>query len=111
MGLNHGRRDPDEVRVGDVIDSWRVIGVEPLAPAHAFLRHEGPGRGRPGVRDRGNRARASGASPSPPTGTRPASGGSLYWYAMFPAHLVLFDALVKEIARRASVLDEATGKS
>jgi hypothetical protein len=37
--------------------------------------------------------------------------GLAYWYAMFPAHLVLFDALVKEIARRASALDSATGKS
>jgi len=37
--------------------------------------------------------------------------GLAYWYAMFPAHLVLFDALVKEIARRASALDGATGDS
>ena len=28
--------------------------------------------------------------------------GLVYWYAMFPAHLVLFDALVKEIAARAT---------
>ena len=56
VALNHGRRDPDDVRVGDVIDSWRVIGVEPARRLTLVLRHEGAGGGRARVRDRGNRA-------------------------------------------------------
>jgi hypothetical protein len=28
-GLNRGRRDPAQLRVGDTVDSWQVIGLEP----------------------------------------------------------------------------------
>ena len=28
-GLTRGRRDPHEIAVGDVIDFWRVVTVEP----------------------------------------------------------------------------------
>ncbi|MEZ5581671.1 MAG: DUF2867 domain-containing protein [Candidatus Competibacteraceae bacterium] len=28
-GLNHSRRHPTAVRLGDIIDSWRVVGLEP----------------------------------------------------------------------------------
>jgi hypothetical protein len=37
--------------------------------------------------------------------------GLIYWYVMIPAHLVLFDALVKEIARRALALDASDSRS
>ena len=29
VGLRRGRRDPDELRVGDALDFWRVEAVEP----------------------------------------------------------------------------------
>ncbi len=107
IGLHRGRRDPQEVRVGDVIDSWRVIGVEPERRLTLAFGMKAPGAGvlefeieevAPGER------RLAVTAYWHPAGV----WGLLYWYAMFPAHLVLFDALVKAIARRARVLDAAT---
>jgi uncharacterized protein YbjT (DUF2867 family) len=106
VGLNRGRRDPQEVRVGDVIDSWRVIGVEPERRLTLAFGMKAPGAGvlefeieevAPGER------RLAVTAYWHPAGV----WGLLYWYAMFPAHLVLFDALVKAILRRAQSLDNA----
>ena len=54
-GFRRGRRDPDEVRVGDALDFWRVEAVEPgrlmrlraemKVPGQAWLQFEaGPAR-------------------------------------------------------------------
>ena len=45
IGLHHGRRDPDHLRVGDVIDSWRVIGVEPERRLTLAFGMKAPGAG------------------------------------------------------------------
>ena len=45
VAMNRGRRDPDEVRVGDVIDSWRVIGVEPERRLTLVFGMKAPGAG------------------------------------------------------------------
>ena len=110
VGMNHGRRDPDEVRVGDVIDSWRVIGVEPQRRLTLAFGMKAPGAGvlefeieEVSPQER----RIAVTAYWHPAGV----WGLAYWYAMFPAHLVLFDALVKEIARRAVALGTTTGKS
>lgn len=29
VGLNRGRRDPDELRVGDAVDFWTVVELQP----------------------------------------------------------------------------------
>jgi uncharacterized protein YbjT (DUF2867 family) len=104
VGMNHGRRDPQDVRVGDVIDSWRVIGVEPGRRLTLAFGMKAPGAGvlefeieeiSPGER------RIAVTAYWHPAGV----WGLAYWYAMFPAHVVLFDAMVKEIARRACAVD------
>jgi len=103
-GLNHGRRDPDDVRVGDVIDSWRVMGVEPerrltlvfgmKAPGAGVLEFEieetGPGERRIAVTAYWH-----------PAGV----WGLAYWWAMFPAHLFLFAGFTRAIAQRALALE------
>ena len=101
IGLHRGRRDPDEVRVGDVIDSWRVIGVEPERRLTLAFGMKAPGAGvlEFEIEETGpDERRIAVTAHWHPAGV----WGLVYWYAMFPAHLVLFDALVKEIARRAS---------
>jgi uncharacterized protein YbjT (DUF2867 family) len=101
IGLHRGRRDPDEVRVGDVIDSWRVIGVEPERRLTLAFGMKAPGAGvlEFEIEETGpDERRIAVTAHWHPAGV----WGLVYWYAMFPAHLVLFDALVKEIARRAN---------
>lgn len=99
-GLNHGRRDPQEVRVGDVIDSWRVIGVEPERRLTLAFGMKAPGAG---VLEFEIEEVGTGERRLAVTAYWHPAGvwGLAYWYAMFPAHLVLFDALVKAMARRA----------
>jgi len=106
IGLHRGRRDPQEVRVGDVIDSWRVIGVEPERRLTLAFGMKAPGAG---VLEFEIEETAPGERRLAVTAYWHPAGvwGLLYWYAMFPAHLVLFDALVKAIANRAAAQDAA----
>lgn len=104
VAMNRGRRDPDEVRVGDVIDSWRVIGVEPERRLTLFMGMKGPGAGvlEFEIEETApNERRIVATAHWHPAGV----WGLVYWYAMFLPHLALFDALVKEITRRAVALD------
>jgi len=87
------------VYVGAGIDVWRVEAVEPplrlrlraemLVPGEAWLefRAEPDGAGTRFIQE----------AQFAPHGLF----GHLYWYAMVPAHLVLFPAMAKAIASRA----------
>jgi len=86
--------------VGDTIDFWRVEAVEEgrrllLAadmrlPGRAWLEFEvtDPGAGRSRIRQ---------------TAIFDASGlgGLLYWYALYPVHVLIFDRMISGIAHRA----------
>lgn len=104
VALQRGRRDPQDIRVGDVIDSWRVIGAEPKRRLTLFFGMKAPGAGvlefeieeiSPAER------RVAMTAHWHPAGV----WGLAYWYAMIPAHLVLFRATAKQIARRAEAMD------
>jgi uncharacterized protein YbjT (DUF2867 family)/uncharacterized protein YndB with AHSA1/START domain len=106
-GRSRGRRHPSEVRVGDAIDSWRVIDVEATrrltlafgmkAPGAAILEFD--------------------IAPVAENHTcitlnaywHPAGvWGLLYWYAFSPSHFYIFNGLVREIARRAEKTERTT---
>jgi uncharacterized protein YbjT (DUF2867 family)/uncharacterized protein YndB with AHSA1/START domain len=100
VGLRRGRRDPDELRVGDALDFWRVEAVE---PAHLLrLRAEMKVPGRAWLqfqvlpRDDGTSLLSQTAFFAP----RGLSGW-LYWYSLYPVHRVIFNGFIDEIARRA----------
>ncbi|MCK7515882.1 MAG: DUF2867 domain-containing protein [Desulfobacterales bacterium] len=44
-GLNRGRRHPTELRLGDTIDSWKVIGLEPQQRLTLLFGMKAPGSG------------------------------------------------------------------
>ena len=99
-GRNRGRRDPQEVRVGDVIDSWRVIGVDP--PRRLTLAF--------GMKAAGAGVLVFDVTPVGPAHTRvtvtaywhPAGAlGLLYWYAFAPSHALVFHSMARAIALRA----------
>jgi uncharacterized protein YbjT (DUF2867 family) len=98
-GMNRGRRDPDSVRVGDVVDSWRVIGVERERRLTLFFGMKAPGSGvlEFAIEDLGDRRRITATAYWHPAGV----WGLLYWYAMAPGHLFIFNAMTGAIARRA----------
>ena len=99
-GLARGRRHPQEVRVGDRIDSWQVIGVEPERRLTLTFGMRAPGAG---VMEfeleplAGDRTRLTVTAYWHPAGV----WGLLYWHAMEPFHQVIFSGLTREIGRLA----------
>jgi uncharacterized protein YbjT (DUF2867 family) len=103
-GLQHKRRHPTELRVGDMVDSWRVIGVEPERRLTLFFGMKAPGAG---VLEFELEAEPDGRTRVTATAYWHPAGvwGLLYWYAHLPAHAVIFNGLTRAIAERA----EASG--
>ena len=93
------RRHPVDVRVGDVVDSWRVIAVEAEQRLTMLMEMKGPGAGvlEFAIRDLGDRRSIRATAYWHPAGPL----GLLYWYLLLPAHLFLFRGLTSEITRRA----------
>jgi uncharacterized protein YbjT (DUF2867 family) len=100
VGMRRGRRDPDELRVGDSLDFWRVELVEPgklirlraemKVPGRAWLEFES----RPG---------ANGQTLLVQTALFEPKGllGLLYWYVLYPIHSLIFSGLIGKIAGEA----------
>ncbi len=100
VGLRRGRRDPDELRVGDALDFWRVEAVEPdrllrlraemKVPGRAWLQFQVTPRG-------------DGQSLLTQTAFFAPKGisGWLYWYALYPIHQFIFRGMIARIAQRA----------
>jgi uncharacterized protein YbjT (DUF2867 family) len=97
--MNRGRRDPGNLRVGDVVDSWRVIGEEHERRLTLFFGMKAPGSGvlEFEIEDMGDRRRITATAYWHPAGV----WGLLYWHAMTPGHLFIFGAMTRAIAQRA----------
>ena len=97
--LRRRRRHPSQVRVGDVIDSWRVIEVVPEERLTLLMEMRAPGAGvlEFRVEDRGAERKITVHAYWHPAGV----WGLLYWYATLPIHTVLFRGTARAIARRA----------
>jgi len=97
------RRHPAELRLGDVVDAWRVIALDPGRRLTLLMEMKGPGAG---VLEFVVRPEGSGASVSATAYWHPAGVLGLgYWYALAPAHRYLFEGLTRAIQRRASALE------
>ncbi len=109
-GLKRGRRHPSELRVGDRVDSWEVIGIEPERRLTLRFGMRAPGAGvlefelEP-MHERGGapRTRLTATAYWHPAGV----WGLMYWLSMEPAHRVIFSGLTREIASRAESLQPA----
>ena len=111
-GLTRGRSNPATVRVGDRIDTWEVTGVEPGRRLTMRFGMKAPGAGALQFHVQQlapQRTRVTATAFWHPAGVR----GLLYWYAMTPAHAVIFDGLARAIIERAQVSERSatTGRS
>lgn len=88
-----------ELREGDFIDSWKVIRVEPQRFLSLLFGLKGPGLGRLeiSITDDGHHRELNITAWWHPKGFP----GLLYWFAMMPAHLFIFNGMVKSITRLA----------
>ena len=104
VGVRRGRRDPVSIRVGDVLDFWRVEGFEPgqllrlraemKVPGRAWLEFEvTPGANGSTVRQ---------TAMFDPVGLF----GLAYWYALYPLHQLVFAGMLRNVVAAA---DEFAG--
>ena len=101
VGMRRGRRHPDEVRVGDAIDFWRVEAVRPdrllrlraemKVPGKAWLQFEAL----PLPEDQTQLVQTAFFDPK-------GLFGLLYWYLLYPIHAIIFAGMVRKIAERAT---------
>ena len=100
VGLRRGRRHPDELRVGDALDFWRVEALEPDRLVRLRAEMKLPGRAwlqfRVWETEDGETQLEQTAAFLPK-----GLGGLLYWYGLYPVHARIFDGLAREIAERA----------
>lgn len=101
-GFRRGRRNPDEVRVGDALDFWRVEAVEVgrLMRLHAEMKLPGEAwlqfQALP---------RSDGQTLLTQTAFLAPKGlsGLAYWYGMYPFHGAIFGNMIRAIGARAEV--------
>jgi uncharacterized protein YbjT (DUF2867 family) len=105
-GLRRGRRDADDIAYGDALDFWRVTAIEPdhrlelraemKLPGVALLSFDIAPAAEDGTTHLEQVARFK------PKGLI----GLLYWYAVLPLHAVVFNGMLRGIARSAESLDD-----
>lgn len=99
VGLRRGRRDPDELRVGDALDFWRVEAVEPGRLLRLRAEMKVPGKAWLQLKvtpHEGEQTLLSQTAFFAPKGLF----GWLYWYALYPMHGLIFSGLIDQIVRR-----------
>jgi hypothetical protein len=103
-GLDKGRDHETEVQLGDRIDYWKVLALEPERRLTLQFGMRAPGSGALEfvITPLGHgRTTLSITAYWHPYGAQ----GLLYWYAMVPAHLFIFRGMVEAIARRAEAAE------
>jgi tryptophan-rich sensory protein/uncharacterized protein YbjT (DUF2867 family) len=97
VGLRRGRRDPEEVRVGDSIDCWRVEAFEPDYRLRLFAEMRLPGRAwlefEVEPTPTGSQLRQTAVFD--PIGLR----GLAYWYSIYPLHQIVFTGMLRRIVQ------------
>jgi uncharacterized protein YbjT (DUF2867 family) len=98
-GLSRGRRHARELRVGDTVDSWQVIGLEPGKRLTLLFGMKAPGAG---ILEFQLEPVAEGTRVTATAYWHPRGAwGLLYWYPLVPFHGLIFDRMTDAIARRA----------
>ena len=99
VGLRRGRRDPERLRAGDVLDCWRVevcdvptrllLSAEMKLPGRAWLEFE--------VAAEGTGSVIRQTAVFDPVGL----WGLAYWYLAYPLHQLVFAGMLSGIAQSA----------
>jgi uncharacterized protein YbjT (DUF2867 family) len=106
-GIRRGRRDPERVAIGDAIDIWRVenyqedcmlLRAEMKVPGKAWLEFR--------AQENGNGSTALIQT----TYFLPnAVSGHLYWFLLWPLHLLVFRGMAQNIVQEAECWQTSLG--
>jgi hypothetical protein len=99
--MRRGRRHPVDLRVGDILDFWRVdqfhpnralkLRAEMKLPGTAWLEFV--------VEDTGNGGRLKQTAYFIPSNIL----GYIYWYILAPAHFLIFRNMARNIVKTAEI--------
>jgi len=94
------RRHPDELRVGDAVDAWRVISMQPGKQLTMLMEMKAPGVG---VLEFDIDANGSGQQTVTVRAYFHPAGvwGILYWIAFLPVHAFIFNGMTPVIAKQS----------
>lgn len=103
VGMRRGRRDPERVSVGDVVDCWRVEAIEPGRRLRLWAEMKLPGRAwlQFDVSPTREGSELRQTAIFDPVGV----WGLAYWYGIWPLHQVVFRGMLRGIAHRAEEPD------
>lgn len=96
VGVRRGRRDPEQLHVGDTVDWWRVEAFEPDRRLRLWAEMKLPGRAWLEFDVEGN-AHSSTIRQTAifdPVGL----SGLAYWYLIYPLHHLIFAGMLRGIA-------------
>jgi hypothetical protein len=101
VGMRRGRPERRDLRPGDALDFWRVEAVEDGGLLRLFSEMKLPGRAWLQFEARPERdgCRIIQTALFEPLGLP----GLLYWYALYPAHDLIFRGMLRDIVRRSEV--------
>ena len=101
VGMRRGRRHPEEVRVGDALDFWRVEAVQPGRMVRLRAEMRVPGKAWlqfiVGEDPEGKGTLLTQTAYFAPKGL----AGLLYWYLLYPIHGLIFSGMIRRIAQEA----------
>lgn len=97
VGFRRGRRNPERLKEGDVVDFWRVEAVSPPSLLRLKAEMKIPGRAwlEFKVEPVEGGAKVIQTALFDPAGTF----GILYWYCLFPLHHLVFNGMLKGIKK------------
>jgi len=103
VGLRRGRRHPEDLRLEDTVDFWRVTGVEPghRVQLSAEMRLPGDAWLEWSTERKDGRTVLHQIAYFRPRGL----SGRLYWYALLPFHGFIFGNMARKIAATAEQRD------
>lgn len=101
VGFRRGRRHPQELRVGDALDFWRVEAIKPNELLRLRAEMKVPGRAWlefQAINGNGDhQTKLVQTAYFAPKGVP----GLLYWYALYPFHALIFSSMIEHIAEKA----------
>jgi hypothetical protein len=99
IGMRRGRKNPEKISVGDVIDCWRVAQFKPGKSLRLAAEMKMPGRA---WLDFEVLPTQSGCRIVQTASFDPAGlSGLAYWYLVWPIHQLVFAGMLKGIADRS----------
>lgn len=109
VGMRRGRRHPDDLRVGDAFDFWRVEAIEKNHTLVLRAEMRLPGSG--WLKFEANPEEDGEGTCLVQTAYFASKGlwGLLYWYSLYPIHGVIFSRMIHNLAAQAEQSD-ATSK-